>query len=149
MARHDAGPLGQTNGFSLPELLAVLTIIGVLLAMAMPSYRQYVLRSNRSEAQALLVDAAARQARYYAQHRQYVTRPQALGELQLPRTQGNEVLSASGLYRLHVASGSGGFVLQAHPLGAQRADTACATLHIDGIGSTGSSGTASALECWK
>jgi type IV pilus assembly protein PilE len=139
----------HTGGFSLLELLAVLTIIGVLYAMVMPQYRQHVLRSNRSEGQALLVDAAARQARYYAQHQQHITATSALGELQLPAADHGEVRSTNGLYRLTSEPGDGGYQLRAEPLGAQRSDTACATLLLDGIGRTGTTGTVSALECWR
>lgn len=147
MARHK--PPRHARGVTLLEMLAVLCLAGVLYALAMPKYQQFVLRSNRTEGQALLVDAAARQARYYAQHQGYITSPTHLDELQLPLAEGNEVRSTSGLYRLHVEPGDGGYQLHAQPLGRQRADTGCATLRLDGIGKPGSSGTASALECWK
>ena len=34
-------------GFTLIELMVTISIIGVLMAIALPSYRQYVVRSNR------------------------------------------------------------------------------------------------------
>jgi general secretion pathway protein G len=37
-------------GFSLLELMAVITVLGVLLAVAMPSYARYVARANTSAA---------------------------------------------------------------------------------------------------
>ncbi len=139
----------HAGGFSLLELLAVLAIIGVLYAMVMPQYRQHVLRSSRTEGQALLVDAAARQARHYAQHQHHITATSALGELQLPFGENGEVRSNNGLYRLTSEPGDGGYRLRAEPLGPQRSDTACATLWLDGVGRTGTTGTVSALECWK
>lgn len=37
-------------GFTLVELLATLAIAALLLSLALPSYRQQVLRANRSVA---------------------------------------------------------------------------------------------------
>ncbi|MEN0107624.1 MAG: type IV pilin protein [Pseudomonas sp.] len=137
------------HGTTLLELLAVLTLLGVLYALVMPQYRQVVIRSNRSEGQALLVDAAARQARHYAQTQQYITAQHALTALHWPVTENGEVHSATGLYRLLSEPGDGGYLLKAEPLGQQRTDSGCATLWLNGLGTRGSSGTASAMECWK
>jgi type IV pilus assembly protein PilE len=142
-------PDHRLRGFSLLELLVVLAIAGVLYAVVAPTYRQFVLRANRTEAQALLLDAAARQARYHAQHQVFITEQTAIGELQLPHTQGSEVLSANGLYRLTVEDGDGGYRLLATPLGAQRADSPCASLMLNGTGTTGITGNGSPRECWK
>lgn len=127
----------------------MLAIIGVLYAIASPRYQQFVLRSNRAEGQALLVDAAARQARYHAQAQVYVVTQAEIGKLQLPRTNGTQVTSPSGLYRLELGSGDGGYLLQAVPLAAQLADRACATLLLDGTGNQGTSGPGPLSECWK
>ena len=151
MRRPDALPprRHRPQGFSLLELIIVLAIAGVLYAIASPRYQQYVVRSNRTEGQALLVDAAARQARYHAQNHVYVTTQADIGNLHLPRTSGNEVTSPSGLYRLDIGLGNGGYQLQAVPLGTQAADSACASLLLDGTGNPGSTGTAPVSECWK
>lgn len=136
-------------GFSLLELLVVLVILGLLYSLVSPQYQQYVLRANRTEGRALLVNAAAHQARYHAQNQQFLTQQQNISQLRLPHTQGGEVLSSSGLYRLSIEPGDGGYLLQAVPLGAQRADIACATLLLNGLGTTGNTGSASPFECWK
>ena len=139
-------------GFSLLEAMIVVAILGVLYTFVSPGYQQHLLRSNRTEGHALLVDAAARQERHYAQHNRYITAQAAIGELRLRDTQGEHVTSRSGLYRLLVepgTQGNGGYLLTAVPLGAQRSDSACGSLYLDGNGTNGSTGTGSVIECWK
>lgn len=51
----------KKNGFSVVELLIVVTILGILLAIALPSYRQYTIVANRAAAKSFLLDIFSRQ----------------------------------------------------------------------------------------
>ena len=50
--------IGYSRGFSLIELMIVVAIVAILGTIAYPSYQQYVLRSHRVEAKAMLLNAA-------------------------------------------------------------------------------------------
>ena len=63
----------RSAGFSLIELLVVVTIIGILGMIAVPSYRAYTMRAHRTEAKTALLQIATSQERYYIQNNSYGT----------------------------------------------------------------------------
>jgi len=130
------------SGFTLIEVMIVVVIIGILAAIAYPSYDEYVKRANRSEGQALLNDAAARQERYFAQNNAYITSSDELSKLGL-RTE-------TGKYKLQVAEGAkgdGGYLLTALQ---QFGDSKCGNLTLNAMGKKGRTGTGKTVEeCWR
>ena len=52
-------------GFTLVELMVVIVIVGLLAAISIPSYRNYVVRGQRTDGKAALIDLQARQERFY------------------------------------------------------------------------------------
>jgi type IV pilus assembly protein PilE len=63
----------KSNGFTLIELMIVVVIVAILAAIAYPSYRNYVIRSNRSAAQSQLLDLANREQQFLLAQRSYTS----------------------------------------------------------------------------
>lgn len=59
------------SGFGLIELLIAVAIIGILAAIALPSYSQYVIRGHRSAAMAQMMEIANREQQYFQATRAY------------------------------------------------------------------------------
>ncbi len=131
----------KQGGFTLIELMVVVAIIGILSAIAIPSYQDYVLRGNRTEGMALLNDAAARQERYQAQNNTYADTPAKLGL---------QESSNNNLYTLSISNTSStAYTLTATPKGSQTRDTKCGTLGLNQAGTKTKTGTAALSDCWK
>jgi type IV pilus assembly protein PilE len=63
--------LNGARGFTLMELIITMVIIGILAVVAIPQYSEYINRSRRAEAQAFLLEVAARQQHFLVDRRQY------------------------------------------------------------------------------
>jgi len=134
--------MNKKMGFTLLELMIVLVIIGILMAIAVPSYQGYVLRSHRADAHSSLLDIAARQERYVAQRNTYTT--DIAGATGLNMGSAN---SKEGYYTLAVtvapcASIANCYTITATPVGSQANDTDCPSLSYN------SSGTKTPAACW-
>nr|WP_255471686.1 type IV pilin protein [Endozoicomonas sp. OPT23] len=62
----------KTSGFTLIEVMMVVVIIGILAAVALPSYQNYIVRSAVSDAQASLLGLANAMERHRAQTGSYL-----------------------------------------------------------------------------
>ena len=66
-------PAARSSGFTLIELMIVVAVIGILAAIAYPSYRDYVLRGQIAEGTAGLMSLQADMERHYQNNRTYAT----------------------------------------------------------------------------
>jgi type IV pilus assembly protein PilE len=81
-------------GVTLIELMAVVMVIAILGIIALPSYRQYTLRAQRTDAKTALLRLAANQERCYLQNRRYG------GNADLPALGFNPAVSEKGAYAI-------------------------------------------------
>jgi type IV pilus assembly protein PilE len=62
---------GGSAGFTLIEIMIVVAIVGMLAAIAIPSYQSYIARGNRAAARAALSQAGQYMQRFYAANDRY------------------------------------------------------------------------------
>ena len=70
--------MSRPRGFTLIELMSAVAIIAILVAIAMPSYSDYVIRGRIAEAVSGLSEARARMEQFFLDTRSYVDAPVCL-----------------------------------------------------------------------
>ena len=119
----------KNYGFTLIELMITVAIVGILAAVAYPSYTDFVTRSNRSEGQRELLRLANLQEQLYVDTRAYTTDMTNLG------MKADPYVTETGNYSIDAVVNGTTFTLTATAKGNQLSnDTDCTTLTINELG---------------
>jgi len=139
----------DSRGFTLVELMVVIVIASILMAIAIPSYKNSIRKSRRTDAKTALLDLAGREERFFSTNGRY---SQTTTELGYP----SWGTAFGGGYYTMTQPGIGAgtalavatFALQADPVAGsdQAKDTACASFRLNSTGVQSVSGTAT--DCW-
>ena len=111
-----------------------LFIFGFMAAMGFPSYLNSVREPRRAEGRNLLLDAANREERFFADNNTYSADMTQLGYAADP------AVSENGFYSLDAAVTALSYTLTVTAQGAQAADAPCATRTLQATGAKASTG---------
>jgi type IV pilus assembly protein PilE len=159
-------PYRYDRGVTLIELMIVVVIVSILMAVAVPSYRAYVLRSHRVEAKTALLDLAGREERYLSTSQTgayYTTSNVNLGyPAAFPTTVGSGYYTvcvsqiggpgASTCPGAHTAQTAPAYEIDATAIGDQTQDQQCATFSVDSAGQQWAytaAGVPNTQYCWN
>jgi type IV pilus assembly protein PilE len=140
-------PARRSSGFTLIEVMIVVTIIAILSAIGFPAYTDHIRRANRSEATAALLEAQQFMERYYGASNRYSTA--ADGNPALPTRLQTIPAGGPTRYTLSVAATVNTYTLTATPSGSMATDK-CGSLTITNTGVKGRSATGPTVsDCWR
>jgi type IV pilus assembly protein PilE len=144
------------RGVTLIELMIVLLIVGLLASIAVPSYRQYILRSHRVEAQTVLMNLAAAQEKHYLVCNTFTDAIDGASDAACDDGRGlglgdfdagvNDLQTENGWYTVTIDDADvETFTATATAIGRQADDVDCTTFSIDAAGRR----EAESEECWN
>jgi type IV pilus assembly protein PilE len=134
---------GAQRGVTLIELMIVMVVVGILAAIAIPSYRNYVIRVKRTDAKRELMSYSSRLERCFTRGNDYTA-----AACTIDFTGG--ITNAEGTYTTTAVMDANTYTLTAAPQGGQADDTSCGSFTINQAGVQGIiGGTLTAQQCWS
>jgi len=131
-------------GFTLIEVVIALVIVAVLVALAYPSYIDYVRKSKRGEAQQLLMNWSINQEIWRSNNPSYATAAQLTAPTHDNYTFTMPAAPTATTFVLQAAAKAGDDQLN----DKAKDGTSCSTLNINSAGQKYSSGDTTKLICW-
>ncbi|QNK00491.1 type IV pilin protein [Dyella telluris] len=128
------------HGFTLVELAITMVILAILASLALPSYRQYILRGHRADATRALQDVASREESYFFSNSGYTASLTTLGT--------NSSVAGQYFTVTLASSSSSVYTATATAQGSQAKDALCTSFSIDQVGRKTVTGTGSPTDCW-
>jgi type IV pilus assembly protein PilE len=142
---------GRSSGFTLVELMITVVVVAILASIAVPSYRDYVMRSQRTDARSALLRVQASEEKFFLQNNTYTPDVAAAPPAGLGLSTGSE----HGYYGVAVVLSDGGmgYTATATPVSGkgQDLDTKCTAFSINHTGQKTATGTATnpSEYCWR
>jgi type IV pilus assembly protein PilE len=130
------------RGLTLTELMIVIVVLGILAAVAYPSYRDFAARAKRNEARAMLLQIATNQERFYLNNNGFTG---DLTNLGFPVS--NNFVTETGSYNISIAvpAGNQTYTATATYLLPDPEGSTCGTFTIR---ENGVKGSGPATDCW-
>ena len=141
----------RDSGFTLIELMIVVAIVGLLAAVALPSYSNYIKRSQRADARAQLLQAAQYMNKFYAANDSYSVARDG-NAVALPARLQISPADGTRLYQLDTVNSTFAattFELIFQPVNNMSNDP-CGSFTLDNTGAKGITGTGMTRDdCWR
>lgn len=128
------------RGFTLIELMITVAVVGILAAVAYPSFTQYLVRAKRSAAQSFMHSVANKQEQYMLDRRSYAADLATLNVSAPADVSANYTITVACTMPTAVGNctalaGTPTYTITGTPVGAQATnDTQCGTLTINHLG---------------
>ena len=154
MARRNFMRSRRFAGFTLIELMVTVAIVGVLVAIAVPTYLDKVRKSRRTQAKTALLDLAGREERFYSTSNTYSSTPSDLGygvgAAAFPMNVGDNYYSVNVRFTAYVPgppSVAATYTITATAINDQLKDPQCQTFTLTSTGQQTSAPNLTA--CWQ